>query len=84
MSESSGTSLLQKARESVAAGMPAVVVTIVRGENSGAKLLWTSGGREGTLGGSELDDFAADLAARALAEGSTGLQTLVEGIDVFV
>jgi xanthine dehydrogenase accessory factor len=80
----SGTSLLQKARDSVAAGIPAVVVTIVRGPNPGARFLWTSAAREGTLGSTELDDMAADLAARSLSEGSTGLLQLVEGVDVFV
>jgi xanthine dehydrogenase accessory factor len=77
-------SLLQKARDLVRNGTPAVVVTVVRGDNPGARLLWTSAGVEGTLGSTERDDIARGLASQSLAEGRPGLQRLVEGVDVFV
>lgn len=80
----SNTSLLQKARQSVEAGVPAVVLTIVRGEGVGAKMLWTPVSSEGSLGSASLDLAALELAQRALPEGINGIQALTDEVDVFV
>lgn len=77
-------SLLQKARQSVESGVPAVIITIVRGDDVGAKILWTSTSVEGSLGSSALDEAALSLAGRALAEGINGIQPLADDVDVFV
>jgi xanthine dehydrogenase accessory factor len=84
VTKSSATSLLQQARASVAAGKPAVVLTIVRGQDEGSKLLWTPDGVEGTLGSADLDAKAATLAETSLMSQSGGLATLAEGVDVFI
>lgn len=84
MGDAIGTSLLQQARESVEEGVPAVVVTVVRGGNTGAKLLWTPKATTGTLGDPVLDTLALDLAEQSLISGGSGLRTLAEGVDVFV
>ena len=76
--------LLQQARESVEAGVPAVVITVVRGEQAGAKVLWASGQLSGSLGSPALDAAAFSLAERSLADGTSGLQSLADEVDVFV
>lgn len=84
MSDSDGTTLLQRARQSVSEGSPAVVITIVRGEGIGSRLLWTPRSTTGSLGSTSLDALAEALAGAALRDNVTGLSTLVEGVDVFV
>ncbi len=78
------SSLLQKARLSVEAGVPAVLVTVVRGNGVGSRLLWTPDFTEGSLGDADLDQAASALAERSLASGTSGIQPLTEGVDVFI
>ena len=80
----SNSNYLLQARELVARGVPAAVVTVVRGDGIGVKLLVTSEKIEGTLGSAELDDLAGQEARRALTSGSSGVVTLSTDVDVFV
>jgi len=79
----SGPNYLLRARELVARGIPVAVVTVVRGDSLGAKLLVTSASVEGTLGSAALDELAGNEAQRALTMGSSGVVTLTEDVDVF-
>lgn len=75
---------LQSARESVANGVPAVIVTIVRGNGVGRKMLMSGTEIRGTLGTETLDAAARALSAEALTTGTSGIQALDESHDAYV
>lgn len=83
-SSRSNSIYLLQARELVANGMPVAVVTVVRGNNPGAKLLVTSTDAEGTLGSSELDELTIVEARIALTTGSSGVVNLIPEVDAFI
>ena len=76
--------LLRKARASAEAGTPAVVVTAVRGEGLGRKLMVRADTVEGSLGDESLDKVAVAMARDAVDGGSSGLQALSEDVAVFI
>jgi xanthine dehydrogenase accessory factor len=67
--------LYDQVRQAVQEYVPVATVTIVRGENLGAKLLVLPDRVEGTLGDTELDRFAVDDARNLLAEGRSETRT---------
>lgn len=80
----SNSNYLLQARELVARGVLAAVVTVVRGDRLGAKLLVTSDDIEGTLGSADLDDLACHEARNALIAGSSGVVALLPDVDAFI
>lgn len=83
-----GARLYDRLREAIAAGEPVAVVTVVRGEPLGAKLLVLPGDVVGSLGDGTLDEWAADEARRLLAVGRSETRRYPlaagdEGIDLF-
>lgn len=75
---------IRRARALAQGGTPAVVVTIVRGEDIGRRLLATADDVSGTLGDPALDTEAVQIARDALDQERAGIHTLNEDIDVFV
>lgn len=67
--------IYDKVREAVAANRPIATVTIVRGENLGAKLLVTPDRVEGTLGNEELDRVAVADSRALLADERSETRT---------
>ena len=84
MSMPNTAALLRKARASAEGGTPAVVVTVVRGEGLGEKVLVTADAVEGSLGDEALDEAAVAVGRAALDGGSSGLQPLTSDVDVFI
>lgn len=84
MAASSDVPLLLQARQSVEKGVPAVIMTIVRGPRAGAKLLWSPQGVTGSLGDTSLDTAALNLAESSLEDGQSGIVSLADDVDVFV
>jgi xanthine/CO dehydrogenase XdhC/CoxF family maturation factor len=70
-------------RESMAAGAPIAVCTIVEGDGAGRALVLASGKVSGTTGSPEVDAAAAERAAQLLETGDSRLDPLA-GRSVFV
>ncbi len=76
--------LLRRARALSEGGTPAAVITIVRGDGLGRRLMATAERVEGTLGDSQLDRDSVSLARAALGDGRPGIYPLSPNVDVFV
>jgi xanthine dehydrogenase accessory factor len=76
--------LLLEARRSVERGVPAALVTVVRGGEPGRKLLVAGDTVMGSLGMAELDEKGADRGREALQSEVSGLIALTDGVDAFV
>ncbi len=81
---SSNSDFILQARNNVAKDIPSAVITIVRGESVGAKILVTESGVQGSLGSPDLDQLAVTLARESIASESSGLVSLAPDVDVFV
>ncbi len=84
MSQEADGDLLRRARSLAETGTPAAVVTIVRGDEAGRKILVTGSAVEGSLGDEALDATAVEVARPRLEDGSSGLAALTDSIDAFV
>jgi xanthine dehydrogenase accessory factor len=84
MTQDNAATVLRKARDLAEAGTNAAVVTVVRGQGLGAKILVTSDSSEGTLGEGQIDQAAQAVARERLAAGSSGLASLSDEIDAFI
>lgn len=78
------SNLLLGARRSVERGVPAVLVTVVRGGEPGRKLLVAGETVAGSLGATELDEAGERKAREALATEVSGLVPLTDEVDAFV
>src|SRR5258708_14739339 len=77
--------LMKELGAAVEADDPLAVVTVVRGEPLGGKLLVYEDGRlSGTLGSPALDEAAAVAGHQGLADDSPGVIPLDDEIDTFV
>jgi len=63
--------------------IPVAIITIVRGEKAGTKLLILPEGTSGSLGSSDRDAAAEKIAREMLAEEKAGVR-VVDDLDVFV
>ncbi len=79
-----GANLLLEARRSVERGVPAALVTVVRGGEPGRKLLVAGETVTGSLGSSDMDAAAAGAARDALRTEVSGLVALTDEVDAFV
>ena len=64
--------------------VPVATVTIIRGTGLGGKIVATADDVTGTLGSSELDLAAVELAKAALDSEKSGIVSVAEGVDAFV
>jgi xanthine dehydrogenase accessory factor len=72
-------------RAAIESEEPIAVVTIVRGEPLGQKLLVYEDGRvSGTLGSSELDRVGIEAGRERLSDDLSGISPLGSGVDTFV
>ncbi|MGI8485959.1 MAG: XdhC family protein [Thermomicrobiales bacterium] len=76
-------STYDRAQALAAKRIPVAIVTIVRGEKAGTKLLILPEGTSGSLGSSDLDSAAENIAREMLADERAGVR-VIEDIDVFV
>ncbi len=67
MSVTTAADLYEELKIAIDGSVPAAVVTIVRGDNAGAKLLVLPDRRVGSLGDATLDEFAATHALELIA-----------------
>ena len=81
---SADASFLQQARASVERGVAAVIVTIVRGDGTGRKLLLAGDEITGSLGSEALDAAAVRLATEGRETGVSGILALDPAHDVYV
>jgi xanthine dehydrogenase accessory factor len=84
MSQETDSDLLRRSRDLAEAGTPAAVVTIVRGDGVGRKILVTGSVVEGSFGDEALDAAAVDVARARLDDGASGLVALTGTVDAFV
>jgi xanthine/CO dehydrogenase XdhC/CoxF family maturation factor len=77
----SGTGL--RVRESIGAGAPLAVCTVVEGDGAGRSLVLAGGKLSGTTGAPEVDRAATERAAQLLETGESRLEQ-VAGRSVFV
>ncbi len=79
------TALIDEIRQAIEADIPLAVVTIVRGEPLGSKILVYEDGRvSGSLGSTELDRAAVSAAHDHLTDDESGIESLGESVDAFV
>jgi xanthine dehydrogenase accessory factor len=79
------TQLLEELRTAIEADDPVAVVTVVRGEPLGGKVLVYEGGMvTGSLGAADLDRSAIEAGHERLADDASGVVSLGEDVDAFV
>lgn len=64
--------------------IPVATVTIIRGTGLGGKIVVTADEVTGSLGASELDIAAIELAKAALDSEKSGIVSIADGVDAFV
>ncbi len=84
MSFENTSDFLRRARELAESGTAAAVVTVVRGEDIGEKLLVTEHSVDGSLGDGGLDSTATAIARDRLLDGKSGLAPLGDNVDAFI
>ena len=77
-------SLVERARALLDSGTPSVVVTIVRGDGVGERVLVTYDDVEGSISDDGTHAAAVEIGRVALHTGSSGTVALREGVDAFV
>jgi xanthine dehydrogenase accessory factor len=79
------SNLVEELRVAIEADDPVAVVTIVRGEPLGGKVLVYEGGKvTGSLGLADLDRTAIAAGHDRLADDASGIVSLANGVDGFV
>ncbi len=77
--------LIDEIRQAIEREDPIAVVTVVRGEPLGAKLVaYEGGGHRGSLGSPELDESAIAAAEEHLNADESGLSSLTDETEAFV
>ena len=77
-------SLIERARALLDSGTPSVVVTIVRGEGVGERVLVTEIDAEGSISDDRTHAAAVNTGRAALHSGASGTVELREGVEAFV
>ncbi len=81
---SAGAGYLLQAREASASNVPAAIVTIVRGDAIGSRLLVVGDDVRGSLGDEAVDKAGQAAALVAIHDGKPGVVPLTPDVDAFV